>query len=220
MAGPRVPVIEYYFSFISLWSYIGSRRLERLAQEFDAKIIYKPVDLMHIFSISGGLPVKQRPIQRQTYRLLEMERWRRIRDIPIVPHPKFYPANPSLAHRVLLAGIDEIGHDSRQVHEFALNGLKTVWADESDIADPETIVRVADASGLDGPRLLRRAVEERQLAEKEADLTQEAVSRQYFGAPVYSYRDEPFWGQDRLEMLQDVISSGREPIVMPSPEHI
>lgn len=58
-------VNEYYFSFISLWSYIGSRRLQALAQNHNAQIVYKPIDLLHIFSVSGGLPVKQRAPQRQ-----------------------------------------------------------------------------------------------------------------------------------------------------------
>lgn len=208
------PVIEYYFSFISLWSYIGSRRLQRLVQENNAQIIYKPVDLMHIFSISGGLPVTQRPTQRQAYRLLEMERWRGIRDIPIVPHPKFYPADPSLAHRVLLAAIAEAGHNSEPVQDFVRRGLEAVWANEGDIADPATIVQLADASGLDGSRLLERAREEKGLAGEEEALTREAVLNKLFGAPLYLYRGEPFWGQDRLEMLEDVIKSGREPLVL------
>lgn len=208
------PVIEYYFSFISLWSYIGSRRFQRLVKENNAQIIYKPVDLMHIFSISGGLPVKQRSTQRQAYRLLEMERWRSIHGIQIVPHPKFYPADPSLAHRVLLAAIAEAGHDSEPVQEFARKGLETVWANEGNIADPATIVQLADASGLDGSRLLERAKKEKALAEKEEALTAEAVSKNFFGAPLYLYNNEPFWGQDRLEMLDDVIKSGRKPLVL------
>lgn len=209
------PVIEYYFSFISLWSYIGSRRFEALRKQHNVKVIYKPIELMHLFSVSGGLPVKQRSPQRQAYRLLEMERWCQIRGQPIVPHPKYYPADPSLAHRVLLAAIEEAGHDDAAVHEFARRGLETVWANEGDIADPATIESVANASGLDGGRLLQRAKEEKHLAEKEASLAKEVVSRRYFGAPIYSYRDEPFWGQDRLEMLDDVIKSGRGAIPLP-----
>lgn len=212
------PVIEYYFSFISLWSYIGSRRLRVLAKENNAKIIYKPINLMHIFSISGGLPVKQRSTQRQAYRLVEMERWRRVRDVPIVQHPKYYPADPSLAHRVFLAAIEEVGHDNESVQEFARRGLETVWANESDIADPAVIVALANDVGLEGSRLLERAKTEKELSEKEEALTKEAVTKNFFGAPIYLYRDEPFWGQDRLEMLDDVIKSGREPIIISESE--
>ncbi|KAL3429549.1 thioredoxin-like protein [Aspergillus tetrazonus] len=196
------PVIEYYFSSISLWSYIGSRRFQWLVQETNAHVIHKPIDLMYIFSISGGLPVKQRSAQRQAYRLLEMERWRRIHGIPIVQHPKYYPADPSLAHRVLLAAIEESGNDSPAV--------------ELDIANEATIVQLVKEAGLSGDRLLQRAKTEPLLADQETALTKEAESRQYFGAPLYSFREEPFWGQGRLDMLDDAIKSGRDPIVVPS----
>ncbi|KAL3489211.1 thioredoxin-like protein [Aspergillus germanicus] len=212
------PIIEYYFSFISLWSYIGSRRFQRLTQETNARVILKPIDLMYIFSISGGLPVKQRSTQRQAYRLVEMERWRRIRDIPIVPQPKYYPADPSLAHRVLLGAIEESGYDDFSVQEYARLGLEAVWARELNIADPETIVSLAKEAGLEGERLLERARSETALAEQEAALTKEAEEKQYFGAPLYSLSGEPFWGQDRIEMLEDVIKSGREPIVINATE--
>lgn len=208
------PVIEYYFSFVSLWSYIGSRRFQHLAQETNAKVILKPIDLMYIFSISGGLPVKQRAAQRQTYRLLEMERWRRIRGIPLVTHPKYYPADPSLAHRVLLAAIEESGHDSPSVQEYARLGLEAVWARELDIADPATIVRLADEARLEGKRLLKRAKTEKSLSEQETGLTKEAESKQYFGAPFYTLQGETFWGQDRLDMVEEAIKSGRDPIVV------
>ena len=206
------PIIEYYFSFLSLWSYVGSLEFRAVAQRNNAQIIYKPCDILHIFSISGGKPVKQRATQRQAYRLVEMQRWRQIRQIPLVLHPKFYPADPSLAHRVLLAAIEE-GSD---VADFAHAGLKAVWADELDIADKSTIRRLADAAGLDGARLLRRAEEDPALREREAGLTTEAVQRQVFGAPFYFYRDEPFWGQDRLELLESTMKESREPIPLPN----
>src|SRR6478735_8381270 len=124
------PVIEYYFSFISSWSYIGSRRIRDLAKKHNAQVIYKPVDLMHLFSVSGGLPVKDRAVQRQAYRLLEIERWTKKNNLPIVKHPKYYPTDPSLAHRLLLAAVSEIGSDKNSIHEYVLRSQDTVWVNE------------------------------------------------------------------------------------------
>ncbi|UYW30560.1 2-hydroxychromene-2-carboxylate isomerase [Methylorubrum extorquens] len=207
---PSSPTITYYFSFLSLWSYVGSRAFRDLAERNGARIVYKPVDLMAVFAAGGGKPVKERPLQRQAYRLVEMQRWRRIRGIPLVLHPKFYPADPSLAHRVLLAALDE----GSAVADFVQPGLSAVWADERDIADPGTIIRLADAAGLDGKRLLARA-DEPAFRAAEAALTREAIGRQVFGAPFYVYRDEPFWGQDRLDLLEAAISGSDAPIPLP-----
>jgi 2-hydroxychromene-2-carboxylate isomerase len=141
-----------------------------------------------------------------------MERWSQVREIPLVKQPKYYPADPSLAHRVFLAAIREKGHNDPTVQDLAHRGLQTVWADEGNIADPDTIVRIANEAGLEGGRLLELARTDKTLAEEEAGLTKEAVDRRVFGAPFYVYRGEVFWGQDRLEMLEDVIKSGREPV--------
>lgn len=206
------PVIEYYLSFISSWSYIGSRRIRDLAQKHNAQIIYKPIDVAYLFSKSGGLPVKKRAPQRQAYRLLEMERWAYRNNLPLVKHPKHYPAMPSLAHRVLLAAIAECGHDSESIHDYVLRSQDTVWVNEADIADPGVVLSNANAAGLDGTRFVDMAQHDKELVEREESLSREAVSRQYFGLPTYVYHGEPFWGQDRIEFLDEVIRSGRAPI--------
>jgi 2-hydroxychromene-2-carboxylate isomerase len=202
------PVVEYYFSFISLWSYIGSLVFQDLARRHDVRVEFKPIDLIAVFAAGGGKPVRERPPQRQIYRLVEMERWKRIRDIPLVTWPKFYPADPSLGHRMLLAAIME----GRDVTAFAHAGLKAVWADELNVEDADTLVNLANASGLDGKRLLAQATEP-ELVAREASLTREAIERQLFGAPFYFYRGEPFWGQDRLDQLESTIISGNSPIL-------
>lgn len=73
-------------------------------------------------------------------------------------------------------------------------------------------MRLADASGLPGRTLLAASDDPALLAE-ERRLTEEAIQRKVFGAPYYFFRGEPFWGQDRLEMLDAVIASGRPPVL-------
>jgi 2-hydroxychromene-2-carboxylate isomerase len=107
------PQVEYFFSFISLWSYVGSLVFGDIVRRHELQVVYKPIDLMAIFAAGGGKPVRQRPLQRQAYRLVEMERWKAIRSIPLVTWPKFYPADPSLGHRLLLAAIEEGGRRLR-----------------------------------------------------------------------------------------------------------
>ena len=131
-----------------------------------------------------------------------------MRQIPLVLQPKFYPADPSRGHRMLLAAL----RDGRAVRDFAHAALQAVWADELDIADPQTLVRLADASGLDG-RALLAASDDPALAAQEAALTREAIERKVFGAPFFFWRGEPFWGQDRLDVLEAaIVSTGCAPI--------
>jgi 2-hydroxychromene-2-carboxylate isomerase len=167
------------------------------------------------FSISVSLPVKQRAEQRQAYRLIEMERWKRIRDIELVLNPKYYPADPSLTHRVLIAATEELGHDNPFVQNYMHTEVEAVWAGELDIASPETVIPLADVTGLEGIRLVGRARNEFKLAEFKSALTEDAETRKVFGAPFYFYQNEALWGQDRLEMLEEIIRSGRNAILGP-----
>ncbi|MEI8403470.1 MAG: DsbA family protein, partial [Alcaligenaceae bacterium] len=99
------PVVDYYFSFISLWSYVGSLVFREMIERHDIEVNYKPIDLLAAFAVGGGLPVKERAPQRQAYRLVEMQRWREIRGVPLVLHPRYYPVDPELGHRMLLAAL-------------------------------------------------------------------------------------------------------------------
>ena len=40
---------------------------------------------------------------------------------------------------------------------------------------------------------------------------QDALSADVFGSPVYVLDGEVFWGQDRLELLEDALKSSRAP---------
>jgi 2-hydroxychromene-2-carboxylate isomerase len=199
--------IDFYFSFVSLYTYIGYEAFQDLVNRYDLEVNYKPIDLHAVFSAGGGLPVSKRPPQRQAYRFVEMQRWRLERNIPLVLKPKHHPSDPVIGHRMLLAAIKE-GSDVRQ---FVGNALKILWVDDLDIQDPKVMVQVANQSGLKGDALLEKSKDP--AIQVDIDhLTQEAVNRQVFGTPFFFYRDEPFWGQDRLEMLEDMIRSNREPI--------
>ena len=199
--------IDFYFSFVSLYTYIGYEAFQDLVNRYDLEVNYKPIDLHAVFSAGGGLPVSKRPPQRQAYRFVEMQRWRLARNIPLVLKPKHHPSDPVIGHRMLLAALKE-GTDVRQ---FIGNALKILWVNDLDIQDPKVMVQVANQSGLKGEVLLEKS-QDAAIQTDIDSLTQEAVQRQVFGTPFFFYRDEPFWGQDRLEMLEDMIRSNREPI--------
>ena len=209
------PVIEYFFSFISLWSYIGSHVFQDIARRHNARVEYKPINLFDAFEAGGSKKVRERPMPRQAYRIVEMKRWRDHYGIPLTMWPRHYPVDPSLGHRMTLVAL----RDGSDVTAFVHAGLKAVWADELNVEDAPTLVRLADAAGLKGTQLLKD-VDDPQIKGREAALTQEAVNRQLFGAPFYFYRGEPFWGQDRLDHLDLAIKSRRAPIPWPEPDEL
>ena len=88
---------------------------------------------------------------------------------------------------------------------MALTLLSAVWAEERDISDEPTLASIATEQRLD-PALLAGGAASPDTASRYDALTQEAIERQIFGAPTYVYRDEPFWGQDRLDFLDRALA--------------
>ena len=83
--------------------------------------------------------------------------------------------------------------------------LRARMAEERDTADAATLSVIARECGLDADRLAARAGSA-EIAAAYAAITQEAIERQIFGVPTYVYRDEPFWGQDRLDFLDRALA--------------
>jgi 2-hydroxychromene-2-carboxylate isomerase len=188
-------IIDYYMSPISPWTYLGHARMHAIAKRHGAAINVKPIDLGQVFPVSGGLPLPKRAPQRQAYRLVELKRWRDYLQVPLTIQPKFFPADATNAALMIHAAKTE---GVEQQMKLAGGLLKAVWAGERNIADLDTLRAVAREQGLEADKLL--AVLDSAKPAYEA-ATKEAIERQVFGVPTYVYRDEPFWGQDRLEFL-------------------
>jgi 2-hydroxychromene-2-carboxylate isomerase len=195
-------LIDYYFTPISPYTYLGHERLLGIAARHGAAIAVKPVDYGRIFPVSGGLPLKQRAPQRQAYRLFELERWSKHLGKPINVKPKFFPVSPDAAARWIIAA--QVRGDTDALR-LAGALFRAVWAEERDISDEPTLASIATEQQLD-PALLAAGAASPDIASRYDALTQEAIERQIFGAPTYVYRDEPFWGQDRLDFLDRALA--------------
>ena len=195
-------LIDYYFTPISPFVYLGHNRFVAIARKHGATIAVKAINLGEVFPVSGGLPLSKRAPQRQAYRLVELKRWSDYLDIPINVQPRFFPVNGDLAAAWILAA-----QEQGVVQALTLTGAvgRAIWEQERDVAAESTLMEIASELRLDAVALARRAGSAEIVARYKA-LTQEAIDRQVFGAPTYIYRDELFWGQDRLDFLDRALA--------------
>ena len=61
--------IDYYFSLVSPWAYIGHATFMNLTQRHSLDVNFKPVSLPTVFAETGGLPLNKRAPARQRYRI-------------------------------------------------------------------------------------------------------------------------------------------------------
>jgi len=193
--------IDCYLSLNSPYAYLGSRQLERIARAHRVPIRIMPIDFSVVFPKTGGLPLPKRAPARQAYRLVELERWARHRDMPLNLHPKYFPA-PELAAACAVIGAEETGGDPvRLAHAI----LKAVWAEDRNIADTGVLNALAGETGHLGLNIMAKAFDPA-TRQRYKDYTEQALELGIFGAPTYAYDGELFWGQDRLEFLDRALN--------------
>src|SRR6202043_3425960 len=120
---------------------------------YGPKVNHKPVVLVDLFSETGGLPLMKRHPARQRYRMVELQRWRDKRGLNFHLQPANWPFNARLADGVVIAAV-EAGHDP---DPFLRRAYPAVWEDQLNLADPATLAKIADDSGLPGKQLLERS---------------------------------------------------------------
>lgn len=197
--------IDYYFTLLSPWTYIGHDYFVSMARRHGAAVAYRPTGMRSVIEETGGLRLAKRHPVRQDYRLVELQRWRDRRCLPLVLHPKYFPVDVSLADRVVLAICDNGGDPSA----FMGDVLAGVWVRDEDLSVPEHVASLATKAGFDGAALLRQADGEA-VRSAYAATSATAIEAGVFGAPSYVLNGEVFWGQDRLDLLEDAVRSGRE----------
>ena len=68
--------IDYYFSLISPWAYLGHATFMELAATNGLDVTFKPIFLQSVFDETGGLVLAKRHSARQNYRWFELQRCR------------------------------------------------------------------------------------------------------------------------------------------------
>jgi len=198
--------IDYYLTSVSPFTYLGHQTFRAIAHKHGVSVRVKPVNLGPVFENSGALPIAKRPPIRQRYRLIELQRVADYRGMPIHTKPKFWPVDPTLADHtiiaVIAAGYDPLSYMDRV---FA-----SVWANEEDIADPGTLALHLKAEGLDADAVLQKASSP-EVAEIRSGNTRDAIAADAVGVPCWVLNGEAFWGQDRLEYLDQALADGRTP---------
>ena len=195
--------IDIYFTPLSPYTYLTGQRIHEIAGRHGASVTYKPLDIMALFSRTGGTAPKDRHPARQTYRLQDMRRQAIKAGLPLNEKPMFWPTNPAPASYAMITAQKAGGGDLAGL-VFALG--RAVWAEEKDIAENEVIRAALAESGFD-PDLADKGM--LAAADEYARNLEDAVSADVFGAPFCVVDGVAhFWGQDRLEDL-DLYLSGK-----------
>ena len=197
--------LDYYFSLASPWAYIGHALLRDIAARHAVTLNHKPIPLGPVFAETGGLPLSARHPVRQRYRWLELQRWR---GLSFNPRPRHWPFDARLVDGAVIAILAAHGDP-----DAFMRGVFTgIWERDEDFSDEAHVAAHLARAGQDAPAILEAARGDLAEAIYAVNL-ENAVDAGVFGSPAYVLGGEVFWGQDRLELLDDALTSGRSAYV-------
>lgn len=192
--------IDFFYTLLSPFTYMAVERPREIAEKHGATITYRPVDFPKVLGETGGLPVPKRHPFRQAYRLQELPRLARRAGVPITLHPAHWPVDATRACNAVIAA----GANGAEMMGLSHAFLRACWAEERDIADPATIDEILMAAGQPNADTLDMGA----AAETYAANTALAMEMGVFGAPFFVVDGaEKFWGQDRLDFLDEHLGS-------------
>ncbi|WP_323780953.1 2-hydroxychromene-2-carboxylate isomerase [Leisingera sp.] len=187
---------DYYFSTLSPFAYLAGTRPWEIAARHGAEVTCKPLDILALFSRTGGTPPGERHPARQEYRLIELERQAARLGIPVNLKPAYWPVNPAPSSYAIIAAQTAGGGSMGQLVQSI---LRACWAEEKNIAEDAVIRDCLKGAGFD-PALADSGLLAG--AETYAQNLEDAVKAGVFGSPFWvTAEGARFWGQDRLEDL-------------------
>ncbi|KIN63772.1 Dsba oxidoreductase [Sulfitobacter noctilucicola] len=193
--------IEYFYSAHSAYAYLGAWELEAIAVRTGARVVHRPFDFAPIIAAAGVPGFSKRSRAHIDYFFgREMARWAQVRGLPMIRHRPVHHDNPlALANGAIIAAGEDAGALSRAI-------LQAHWRDDADIADVATLRRLAKEVVLDPDPLLDAAQSEG-VQEQHKINTDEAIARSVFGSPTYFVDGDMFYGQDRLFMVEQALTT-------------
>ncbi len=194
--------IGFWFDFTSPYGYVASELIDALAARHGRAVRWHPILLGPIFKMVGTGPLTQIPLKGD-YSKHDFARTARYHQVAF-RLPEKFPVGSQVAARAFYL-IDDA--DPARAAVFAKRVFRAYFAEGRDISDPAVVMEAAAASGVDVPALTQGlagdAIKERLKAEVE-----NAMKAGIFGSPWFVVDGEPFWGVDRLPMLEEWISRG------------
>ena len=198
--------IDFYFDFSSPYAYLGSTRIEALAQKHNRTINWHPILLGAIFKVSGQAPLTSYPLKGD-YALHDFNRAAREHNIPY-QFPDPFPIGAVAASRACcwLKASDNASENDK-LTPFVHAIFKAYYVDGRNISELDEVLAVAQAVGID-KESLALGVGEQSVKDALKTAVDQAIKIGVFGAPTTLVDGELFWGNDRIEQMDRWLSRG------------
>lgn len=200
-----MPTLEFFFDCSSPWTYLAFDRIEDLAADTGAILVWKPILVGGVFNAVNPSVYEQRakPVPAKArYYVKDLADWVRRSGLRIGT-PKPFPVNSVKAMRGAFFALD-----AGCIAAYARAVFETYWGDLRDISQDEVLTDVVARVGLDRDAYFA-AIASPAFKERLRATTEELVARGGFGSPtMFVDGDDMYFGNDRLVLVREALLRG------------
>ena len=183
--------LEFYFDFISPYSFLAHKQIRKIENKEGIKIIYKPVLLGGLHNLHGikapaFIPAKAKHMVRDCKLIAEKNNIR-------FKFNSYFPIRSlNLMRGVLVAEEDNVKK------YYIDNIFNTIWQDGLNMNDAIVIQKILQNLNIN-PKTFSLRTTSSLIKDLLRKKTNDAYEKGVFGAPTFVVNNKIFWGQDRIE---------------------
>jgi len=187
--------VKLFFNFRSPYCYLASKTLWPIIDDYNTKIIWRPVGGWDLRS-SPDRAKNKMPIARQ-----DIARFAKRLSIPLTPPP--VTTDPTMAGALSL-----LAEEKGLLRAFIIEVMKKEWAEGLDIGDAKVLLEVGNKIGLDSAEVTAALTDEKRLNQLHQN-AKEAEDVGVIGVPTFVIGEQIFWGQDRIDFVLDELRNSQ-----------
>jgi 2-hydroxychromene-2-carboxylate isomerase len=181
--------IDFYFDFISPYSFLAHKRIKKIEKAENIKFTYKPILLGGLHNLIG--------ITAPAF--INSKAKFMFRDCKMVSKKfnikfKFNPLFP-INSLNLMRGLLSVKNGLKNTYiDFFFDAY---WQDALNLNEEKIIFNILKKIKINKRNFLKN-INDQKIKDKLKQLTQYAYEKDIFGAPTFVVNKKIFWGQDRL----------------------
>ena len=190
--------LDFYFDFISPYSYLASKRLDKINKEKKVNITYRPILLGGLHKL-GDITAPAFNERKMKNMKNDCELVAKKNTIEFKWNNKF-PVNSLNLMRGYLVLNKEL---KKKFFDLCFDAY---WKDNIDLSIEKNFQNILDICLINKDSFFKE-IQDQKIKDELKQLTENAFKRDIFGAPTFVVNNQIFWGQDRLEYALDEYNS-------------
>jgi 2-hydroxychromene-2-carboxylate isomerase len=196
--------IDIHWDLGSTNSYFALHLIKPVARQHGATIVPHPFNLGYVFRKQNYVLMEE-PRAKLRNRKVDLMRWAKRYDLPFRMPTKF-PMKTSPALRGALA-MRRFGKEWAFMEEI----FAAYWErDDASVGEITGLRPIAAKLGIDPKRFVELA-ESGEVRSELVSETDSALARGVFGVPTFFVGEQMFWGKDRMELIDEELTSPTPP---------